>query len=158
MLWRLPFGHSGDPWPPMSADARSDYPTLEERFAVLDKVVIPGFAQHDRAAMKAQRAYRRYRFALIVGVGLTSLFGALQAAVNDAPWVSVVLAVLGAFTAGIANQQRRSQPLRRYLTERAKAEELRSLYFAFLSGDRDRTTLERETAAVRYTTKEQVTG
>lgn len=150
MLWRLPFGRGADPWPPIPDESRAAYAGLEPRFAVLDEVVMPAFVEHDRNAMRAQRDYRRFRLALIIGVALTSLFGAVQAAIGEAAWVGAILTILGLVTAGIANQQRRSQPLRRYLTERAKAEELRSLYFAFLSGDRDQRTLESETAAIRY--------
>jgi hypothetical protein len=154
VLWRLPVGSGGESWPPISTEARSEYPTLEERFAILDEAVVPAFVEHDSNAIKAQTIHRRYRFALIVGVALTTSFGALQAAVNDAAWVGVVLAVLAAMTGAIANQERRSQPLRRHLTERAKAEELRSLYFAFLSGDRDQRALERDAAAIRYSEAE----
>jgi len=70
----------------------------------------------------------------MVGTALTVIFCAVQAAADDVRWPGAVLAILGLAAAGIANTNRRSKPLARYLTARAKAEELRSTYFRYLSG------------------------
>jgi hypothetical protein len=62
------------------------------------------------------------------------------------------VAILGLATGAIANQYRRTQPLSHYLTSRAKAEELRSLYFRYLSGvdGVEQRELEKRVAAISH--------
>jgi len=133
-MWRLPFGGSGS-WPPMESDEFAEYPALGPRFDDLERELLPAFQQRDQRALAAQRTYRRFQLALIVGAALTSFFGAVQAALgDDVRWAAAVVAVLGAATTYTSTQLRREQLPKRYLLERAKAEELRSLYFDYLSG------------------------
>ncbi len=133
MVWRLPFG-KGSVWPPVASDAHDHFPALRSRFEAADVTILPAFKTCDEAAMKAQTAHRRYQLVIIVGSLLTTVFGAVQATSSDLWWPGVAVGVVGAATAAVANQQRQSKPMVRYLAERAKAEQLRSLYFRYLAG------------------------
>jgi hypothetical protein len=152
MFWRLPFEGAAESWPPMAPAAHDDFPELRARFEDLDATVVPAFTAHDRAALMAQRHHRCYQLALIVGAALTGFAGALQAAINDTAWSGVAVTVLGLATTAIAAQQHRSRPMSTYLIERAKAEELRSLYFRYLSGTTtsDIQDLEAEVATIGH--------
>lgn len=149
---RLPFRRSGPDWPPFPDKSKASFPALADRFETADRVVLPAFSRQDRAALKAQNQYRRFRLVLITGAALTTVFGAVQAAVGGATWPGIVLAVLGLATAAIANQYRRVGPLATYLTTRAKAEELRSTYFFYLSGvgPANASDLETRVATIEY--------
>jgi hypothetical protein len=133
----------------MDDAARARYPSLQSRLAELDAAVVEPFVTHDHEALAVQRRHRQFQLALIVGAALTSALGALQAAV-DAAWTGIAVAVVGAAATAVGNQQRRRAPLRQYLTARAKAEELRSLYFRYLAGldGWDIRRLEAEVAAI----------
>jgi hypothetical protein len=157
MLWRLPFARSPVSWPPIDANAQREFPALHERFATADAIILPKFTEHDVAALTSQASHRRFQLWIILGATLTTVLGAVQAAADDVRWPGVVLALTGAATALIANRQRRSRPMLHYLTERAKAEELRSLYYRYLSGvddddrdDADGRELERKVAAIEF--------
>ena len=132
--WRLPFGAVPVPAAPVSADQRAGFPALRERFTDLDDIVVPEFVDHDAKALIAQRRHRRFQLVLIVGAALTSIFGALQGTVGGSEALGIVVAVLGLSTSFVIARQRKNRPLSRHLAERAKAEELRSLYFRYLSG------------------------
>lgn len=149
---QLPIGSSPSSWPPFPDDEKAAYPALADRFAVLDSEVLPSFLELDAEAGAAQISYRRFRLTLMAGAGLTTVAGSLLAAVGGATWPGLIVAVLGLGTTGIANVYRRDQPLERYLTSRAKAEQLRSMYFRYLSGvdGDDRRALERQVAAIAH--------
>jgi len=135
MLWRLPFGQRPSTFPPIAAEHRRAYPALQPRFDDLDRELVPAFAEHDLAALEAQRSYRRFQLALVTGAALTSFFGAVQAALGDGGrWAAAIVIVVGALTSYAATRVRHERLPGRYLVERAKAEELRSLYFDYLSG------------------------
>jgi len=155
---QLPIGHRSSSWPPFPDEAKSDYPALGDRFEVLDSEVLPAFLELDAAATASQTRYRRFRLALMVGAGLTTIAGALLAALGGATWPGLIVAVLGLATTAIADMYRRDQPLERYLTSRAKAEQLRSMYFRYLSGldGGDRRTLERRVAAIAHSRSSEV--
>ena len=93
----------------------------------------------------------------MLGTALTVVFGAVQAATGDDTWPGLVLAVLGFTAAGIANTYRRSRPLAGYLTARAKAEQLRSAYFLYISGvsGLDARGLEATAVNIEYPTSRQ---
>lgn len=131
---QVPIKHNPKSWPPFPDEKKGAYPALADRFDVLDIEVLPAFLEFDAAASRAQTRYRRYRLALMIGAALTTVAGALLAAVGGATWPGLIVAVLGLATTGISNQYQRDQPLARYLSSRAKAEQLRSLYFRYLSG------------------------
>ena len=149
---QLPMGHSASSWPPLPDEEKGTYPALADRFDVLDSEVLPAFLALDAEAGAAQVRYRRFRLALMIGAGLTTIAGALLAALGGATWPGLVVAVLGLGTTAIANVYRRDQPLERYLTSRAKAEHLRSIYFWYLSGldASDRRALEKRVAAIAH--------
>ncbi len=151
MFWRLPFGRVGS-WPPISGDASAEYPALSDRIRALDSELIPAFTEHDINAFKAQRLHRGFHLALIFGALATSFIAALQAAFTDIEWLGLIVALLGGFTAVVTNQQRKERALSRYLVERGKAEELRSLYFRYLSGleQLDSRELEAAIAAIEF--------
>ena len=152
-MWRLPVGGSVVSWPPIDPDAQAAFPALWDRFADADTAILPLFTKHDLAALAAQASHRRFQLVVTVGALLTTVSGALQAAWSDMRWPGIVLALVGAATAAVANQQRRARPMFRYLTERAKAEELRSLYYRYLSGVDDRLEgrgLERAVAGIEF--------
>jgi hypothetical protein len=149
---QLPVGHGAGSWPPFPDGEKNAYPALAERFEVLDSEVLPAFLEMDAEASAAQIRYRRFRLALMTGAGLTTVAGALLAALGGATWPGLIVAVLGLATTALANLYRRDQPLERYLTSRAKAEHLRSIYFRYLSGidGSDRRTLEKRVAAIAH--------
>jgi hypothetical protein len=147
---QLPIGRSPSSCPPFPDAEKASYPALADRFATVDSEVLPAFLESDAVATAAQIRYRRFRLTLIVGAGLTTIAGALLAALGGAIWPGLVVAVLGLATTAIANLFRRDQPFERYLTSRAQAEQLRSVYFRYLSGvDGDnRRALEKRVAAI----------
>jgi len=149
---QLPIGHSAGSWPPFPDEDKSTYPALAERFEVLDSEVLPAFLELDAVATSAQIRYRRFRLTLMTGAGLTTIAGALLAALGGATWPGLIVAVLGLATTALANLYRRDQPLERYLIARAKAEHLRSIYFRYLSGidGSDRRALEKQVAAIAH--------
>jgi hypothetical protein len=156
MMWRLPFDRFSSSWPPIDPRAKTRFPALEDRFARADSEILPTFTKHDQAALATQASHRRYQLAVIVGALLTTVLGAAQAAWSDLRWPGVALALVGAATGLVANNQRRARPMVRYLTERAKAEELRSLYYRYLSGVDDQLDgrgLEQAVARIEYSDK-----
>jgi hypothetical protein len=149
---QLPLGRNPSFWPPFPDEQKSEYPALADRFDVVDSEVLPALLDCDAAATAAQLRYRRFRLALMIGAGLTTVSGALLAALGDARWPGLIVAMLGLATTAVANLYRRDQPLERYLINRAKTEHLRSLYFRYLSGvdGGDRRTLEKRVAAITH--------
>jgi transcriptional regulator of acetoin/glycerol metabolism len=141
----------------MPSEAEGTYPLLSERFEALTVELLPSFKEYDEAATAAQGRHRRFQLLIIVGAALTSIFGAVQSALADQRWPGVVVALLAVIATAVANQQRRSQQLGHYLTDRAKAEELRSLYFQYLSGvyELDRKALEARIAEIGYPLTEE---
>lgn len=111
---------------------RSSFPELAPRFEKAEAEIQPDFARLERTALVAQARHRRYRLALIVGGALTAVFGAVQSGVTDARWPGVVVALVSATTAWIAAMYRNSGSFAEYVSTRATAEQLRSLYFRAL--------------------------
>lgn len=151
--WRLPIKRRSTTSPPIGEDDREDYPELGQRLQGLEATLIPKFREHDQEALKAQAAYRRYRLLVIIGAGVTTVFGAVQASGGNPEVAGAVIAGAGALTAMFSNLQRQSRPLARYINERAKAEGLRSLYFRYLSGQETLEhprPLERQVADIRF--------
>ncbi|MEN8240092.1 MAG: DUF4231 domain-containing protein [Actinomycetota bacterium] len=152
---RLPITRSPSNWPPFPDEAKQAYPALADRFVVLDEEVLPAFREQDASAKAAQIRYRRFRVAMMVGAALTAIAGALLAALGDAGWPAFAVAVLGLATGSLAGLYRRDQPLARYLESRSRAEQLRSLYFRYLSGvdGQDRREIERRVATIKGTAR-----
>ena len=146
MLWRFPFGRPSEPWPPMTEETKRRYPALAERFAVADRLILPRFQEFDRRAMRAQIKDRRLQLFLIMGAACTAVFGAIQAVgAVDPRYVGLMLALLAFGTRRVSLLRNRHDTLGSYLVARAKAEELRSLYFVYLAGTHHQDIRELET-------------
>jgi hypothetical protein len=128
--WRL------RPDPPQAlldpaADRR--YLLLREQIADADRLIYPFFAECDVTAQVEQNRHRWFTVLAVTGGLLTTVFGALQAWLQTAPWPGVVVATLGAATSALTMVARRQGSLQNYLTARVRAERLRSLYFEYLA-------------------------
>jgi len=120
-------------YPVLPPTVRSDYPALAEDVAVLDEVVTPAFAKYDVEALRDQNRYRRQQVLLILGAAVVAGLGGIQAALADARWPGVTLAVVGALLATSSRWAGEEKSLEGHQTARIKAERLRALYFRFLS-------------------------
>jgi hypothetical protein len=114
-------------------DAALRYPALAGRLADVDRVVLPAFHAHDAEAEHEQNRHRWFLLLTIIGGFLTTAFGAVQAWLQSARWPGVVVATLAAGTSALTTVTRRDGALSRFVTARARAERLRSLYFEHLA-------------------------
>lgn len=131
---RLPF--SAVAASPIFEGDKAEFPGLAARFTVLADEVEPTFALLDGDALSAQRRHRLVRLWLMVLAFSATVLGALEG-VSGGRWAGVaVLIVAGAATI-VSRIEAKMLPGASYLAQRAKAEELRSLYFRFLAGDDD---------------------
>jgi SLOG in TRPM, prokaryote/Protein of unknown function (DUF4231) len=124
-----PDGHG----PPVAADAARRYPHLRRQLAEAATVVVPALDACDRQALVHQNRHRWFTVLAIVGGMLTTVFGALQAWLQSAPWPGVVVVTLGAATSALVVVARRQGSLHQYLVARVRAERLRSLYFEYVA-------------------------
>ena len=121
-------------WPIIPEVERSRYPELEADFAVLDRVLMPVFGKYDQEALRDLNSHRRLQVVLILEATFVSVLGGLQAIYAEQRWPSVVIALLvilfavGTISAGDGQSEAAS------MSSRLKAERLRSLFFAYLSG------------------------
>ena len=130
------------------------YPDLSDRFRVADRVVGPAFDRCDVAALSTQKRFRRIRLVLLVFAALTAIAGTLQVAYQDQAWPGLVVVVTGLIATFVARIEGSERAGPTYLAQRARAEELRSLYFRFLVGEGgdDERWLEREVARIEHPT------
>jgi hypothetical protein len=135
--------------PVIPAEKRVAYPRLADDFDVLDRVVGPVFRDSDSAALRNQNRYRRQQVAVLVGSVVASGLGGLQAVFPDQRWPGVLLTALGIGLAASSRVTSEIGALADYLTERVKAERLRTLYFRFLSRTGSYAGADRETALRR---------
>ena len=70
---------------------------------------------------------------MIIGSLLATGFAAAQASFTTAAWIGVVVATLAAATATMTALVQQDGSLHKYISERRKAERLRSLSFTFVS-------------------------
>ena len=117
----------------MPLDKAQDYPALADDIATLDRLVGPAFAASDREALLHQNRYRRQQVVILLGSAVLTGLGGLQAVYPDTTWPGLSLALLGALLAVLSNAVNELNALERFMTERVKAERLRSTYFRFLS-------------------------
>lgn len=113
---------------------KAQFPGLAARFAVLADEVEPTFAALDGDALDAQRRHRLVRLWLIVLAFSATVFGALEG-VSGGRWAGVAVMIVGGAATIVSRIEAKTMPGVSYLAQRAKAEELRSLYFRFLAGD-----------------------
>lgn len=141
--------------PIVTAEEREPYPALAEDLAYADKTVGPAFAESDRTALLAQNRYRRQQVTVILGSVVLSGLGGLQAALRDASWPGLALAIVGFALVAVGRTADELKTLDTFLTERLIAERLRSAYFRFLSrtgrydSENRRTELRRVVVAVK---------
>jgi len=131
---RLPFRAVGAS--PIFDGDKAEFPGLASRFAVLETEVEPSFAQLDGAALSAQRRHRLVRLWLMILAFSATVFGALEG-VSGGRWAGVAVLIVGGAATVVSRIEAKTLPGATYLAQRAKAEELRSLYFRFLAGDDD---------------------
>lgn len=115
------------------ADRIETYPALADDLAAVDEVIAPVFREFDLDSQRAQNSYWRQQVALIGVTALTTAFGSVQAAYSHQVWPGVVVAVLGVLSAAVAGLGEERAAQRTYLEQRAKAERLRSMAFAYLA-------------------------
>jgi hypothetical protein len=136
LLARLPtiWWKPGTPWPLVREDQRARAPELADDFEILDRELVPRYREHDEAALRSQNEFRLGQVAIVVGGGIATALGSVQAALGGGN-VALGIAegvITAALTAGVFYVRQRN-PQRRYMTSRLKAERLRSEYFVFLS-------------------------
>jgi hypothetical protein len=119
--------------PVIPPTARATYPALADDLDTLGQVVTPEFARLDGAALRDQNRHRRQQVLVLLGSAVITALGGIQAALPDARWPGLALAVAGVLLATSSRWAREQSNLDSYLGARVKAERLRSLYFQYLS-------------------------
>jgi uncharacterized protein DUF4231 len=127
-IWKKPVSH-----PVLPPGATADYPTLAEDIARLGEIVGEPFAESDRAALEHQNRFRRQQVIILLGTAVLSGLGGLQAVFPAQRWPGLLLVALGLVLTAVAMTARQLGTLELFLTERVKAERLRSAYFRYLS-------------------------
>ena len=141
---------------PVALDrASAEFPALAEALAELQEVVVPLYRECDSQALLEQNRHRRQQVLLIGGGLLTTAFGLLQAVLIGQVWPGIAVASFAAATAAVASVGRQSAALDGYLTNRLRAEQLRSAYFMYLASEADRhpgrhLELREQATAIRY--------
>ena len=150
---RLPFGPVASA-PIFDWASQPSYPDLAERFRVADQVVGPAFDRCDIAALSSQKRFRQIRLVLLLFAALTAIAGTLQVAYQDQAWPGLVVVITGLVATFVARIEGSERAGPTYLAQRARAEELRSLYFRFLVGEGggDERWLERAVATIEHPT------
>jgi hypothetical protein len=120
-------------WPPITPDAVTDYPELADDISTVDQVVGSAFQEADLAAQRHQNRYRRQQVIILLGSALLSGLGGLQAVFPEQRWPGLLLALVGALLAVLSSAVNDLKALDSFMTERVKAERLRSACFRFLS-------------------------
>jgi hypothetical protein len=118
---------------PFGLDAGQVYPRLHEAIVSGHREVFPYFAECDQEAIGEQQRYRLFVVAAMIGGFVTTVFGALQAALPAEWWPGVVVATVGAWTTAVTTIARRQGALDSYLRARLRAERLRSLYVGYVA-------------------------
>jgi Protein of unknown function (DUF4231) len=119
--------------PVVAPGTTADHPELADDITTVDRVVGPAFQEADLAALRHQNRYRRQQVVIIFGSALLTGFGGLQAVFPEQRWPGLVLGLLGALLAVLSTAVNELNALERFMSERVKAERLRSAYFRFLS-------------------------
>jgi hypothetical protein len=118
---------------PFGLDAGQVYPGLHDAIVEGHREVYPYFAECDQTAVREQQRYRLFVVAAMIGGLVTTVFGAVQAALPNEWWPGVVVATVGASTTAVTTVARRQGALDSYLQARLRAERLRSPYVGFIA-------------------------
>lgn len=116
----------------ISLKDQSEFPDFKDDFEILERELMPYFRQLDNEALRAQNQFRRQQLILIAGGIIATTFGAIQAANASVKWPSIAQAVVAAFLTAVASIARELQARKKFLSNRMKAEMLRSEFFLFL--------------------------
>ncbi|MBY8848657.1 hypothetical protein K7G98_08795 [Saccharothrix sp. MB29] len=152
-VWpRLRF-RAPEPHPVVDPGYVLDYPLLADAIHEANQVVAPALHECEVAALRA-RERARLLVVLAIGAGFaTTVFAALQVWLGAEPWPGVLLAVSGAVAAVLAVVARNGEDP----DVRARAEQLRALYFDHLAAppavddaERDERARDLATAVARY--------
>jgi hypothetical protein len=123
-----------DDWPVVSAEQPGQYPALAGDLRVWLDELEPRFRTLDHQAQVQQNQFWRQNVALIAGGLLATSLGAVQAAVGGGVVaLAVIQALLTGLLAGLTVLMRSRRAQRGYLTDRLKAEQIKSEYFLFLA-------------------------
>jgi hypothetical protein len=135
LLRRLPRLRWREPtvWPPVPPEQYARYPTLADELALLEEHLLPAFVDLDRGAQREQNRFRRQQVLIFVGGFAATVFGAVQAALGEASWPGLLVAVTGAAVGSLTFAAHRRGSQHKYLHARLRTERLRSLYFCFLA-------------------------
>ena len=103
-------------------------------FKTLENELMPHFRELDAEALRIQNQFRLQQVTLIFGGALATILGALHAAFGAGPavWAGIVESVLAAVLSAVALRAQGTHAQERYLSDRLKAEKLRTEYFLFL--------------------------
>lgn len=119
------------PWLPAADDQH--YRALWEDLKAVHEDLMPTFKTADRAALRAQNAFRGAQVTLILGGAVIAILGSLQAALGDSvTWPSVAQLVVGGVLTWVGSMQTKLETQQRYLKQRLVAERLRGEAFLFL--------------------------
>jgi hypothetical protein len=113
-------------------DLEGEYPLLAGRISFVRAAVEKEFESAESRAQVAQNRYRRQQVAVIFGSLLTTVFAAAQASFATVAWIGIVVAALSAATAAMTTVIRQKGGFSEYISERRKAERLRSLSFSYV--------------------------
>jgi len=127
-IWKKPVSD-----PVLPPGVAEDYPTLADDIARLEEIVGEPFAESDRAALVHQNRFRRQQVIILLGTAVLSGLGGLQAVYPAQRWPGLLLVALGLVLTAVATTARQLGTFESFLTERVKAERLRSAYFRYLS-------------------------
>jgi Protein of unknown function (DUF4231) len=120
-------------WPAVEPKTGTDYPELADDITTVDQVVGPAFREADLAALRHQNRYRRQQVVIILGSAVLTGLGGLQAVFPEQRWPGLVLGLLGALLAVLSTAVNELNALEGFMSERVKAERLRSACFRFMS-------------------------
>ncbi len=121
-----------------------EFPSLAGRIAFVRAAIEKEFDSAESRAQIAQNRFRRQQVAVIFGSLLTTVSATAQASFATVAWVGIVVAALSAATAAMTTVIRQKGGFSDYISERRKAERLRSLSFSYVcrsapvEGDSDR--------------------
>jgi hypothetical protein len=116
------------------AEAQSQSPAFSGDFKTLEDELMPHFRELDTEALRVQNQFRLNQVTLIFGGALATILGALHATLGAGPavWAGIIESVLAAALSAVALRLQGTHAQERYLSDRLKAERLRTEYFLFL--------------------------
>jgi hypothetical protein len=124
----------GTPWPLVREEQRAEAAELADDFEILDRELVPRYRRHDEDALRAQNEFRVGQLAIVVGGGVATALGSMQAALGGGnAGLGIAEGIITAALTTAIFYLRHRDAQRRYMTARLKAERLRSEYFVFLS-------------------------